>query len=214
MDQKPIFELVIATTNIHKLREFREMFKQEPNIDLLSLRDFPSYSPPEETGSTFEENATLKALTAAKALGRFVLAEDSGLCVPALKGSPGIYSARYAGENATDADNRKKLLQQMINLIDEQRDAYYECCIVLAKPDGVKKVCTGVCEGTIALDEKGGNGFGYDPLFIKHGYHKSFAELGDTVKNRVSHRRKAFDKLINTIESLLNETKQTSDLSH
>lgn len=199
----PPMELVIASTNIHKIQEFRSMLKPLSYIDLLSLSDFPEYVPPEETGKTFEENATLKALHAAKTLNRWVIADDSGLTVPALGGHPGVYSARYAGTNATDLENRKKLLSNMAHLMDDDRNAYYECCIVLASSNGIKKIATGTCEGAISLQEKGGGGFGYDPIFIKHGYHKSFAELGDLLKNRISHRRKALDKLLNALESLL-----------
>ena len=195
-------ELVIASTNIHKVRELREMFKVFPFIDLFSLRDFPSYFPPDEKGITFEENAILKAETAAKVLRKWVLAEDSGLTVPALNGAPGVYSARYAGEKATDQDNRKKLIKEMAHLEDEERSAQFECWMALASPEGLKKTFKGICEGFIGSHEQGGNGFGYDPLFIKHGYHKSFAELGEDIKNKVSHRRKAFDKMINTFESL------------
>lgn len=198
----PTFEIVLASTNMHKIREFRSILKAFPNIDVLSLSDFPSYIPPEETGKTFEENATLKALHAAKFLKRWVLADDSGLVVPALEGKPGVMSARYAGEKASDLENRKKLLSEMNHLLDDDRNAYYECCIALASADGLKKVVKGTCEGTIAMAEKGASGFGYDSIFIKHGYHKSFAELGDIVKNKVSHRRKALDKMLNTIESI------------
>lgn len=202
VSQVPIFELVIASTNMHKIREFRSMLKSVSNIDILSLSDFPNYVPPEETGSTFEENAILKATHAAKSLRRYVLADDSGLTVPALNGSPGIYSARYAGNQASDFENRKKLLAEMAHLMDEDRNAYYECCIALASPEGVKKTVKGTCEGIISPHDKGGSGFGYDPIFIKHGYNKSFAELGDLVKNKVSHRRKALDKILNTLESI------------
>lgn len=201
--QDHILEIVIASTNIHKIREFKTMLKSFPNIDVLSLADFPHYIPPEETEQTFEGNAVLKAVHAAKTLNRWVLADDSGLTVPALNGAPGVYSARYAGNQATDLENRKKLLSEMAHLMDEDRNAYYECVIALASPEGLKKTARGTCEGTISLQDKGGGGFGYDPLFIKHGYHKSFAELGDLVKNRVSHRRKALDKLQNTLESIL-----------
>ncbi len=196
------FELVLATTNFHKIREFRSLFKKL-SIDLLSLSDFPNYAPPEETGSSFEENALLKALTAAKALNQWVLAEDSGLVVPAINNAPGIYSARYAGENATDLENRKKLLSAMSHLTKEdERYAFYECCIVIASPDGVQKVAKGTCEGTILSEEKGSAGFGYDSLFLKHDYRKSFAEIDETIKNRISHRRKAFDKILPFIEQL------------
>ncbi len=179
------------------------MFKKFPHIDLLSLCDFTDYVPPEETGSSFEENAILKAASAAKKLNRWVLAEDSGLVVPALDNAPGIFSARYAGKDATDLENRKKLLSEMAHLTKEdQRYAFYECCIVIASPDGVKKVAKGTCEGTILPEEKGRGGFGYDPLFVKHDYRKSFAEMDESVKNRISHRRKAFDKILAFIEQL------------
>jgi XTP/dITP diphosphohydrolase len=195
--------LVLASSNIHKIREFKAMLKPFAVLDVLSLVDFPNYIPPEETGSTFEENATLKAAHAATTLKHWVLADDSGLVVPALGGAPGVYSARFAGKDATDADNRKKLLDVMQHLLDDDRSAYYECQIVLASPQGVKKVTRGLCEGTVLTQEKGGGGFGYDPLFVKLEYNKSFAELEESVKNRVSHRRKAFDKLIPSLESLV-----------
>lgn len=199
MDVK--IELVIASTNIHKVREFKAMLKDVNRFDILSLRDFPQYIPPEETGKTFEENATLKALQAANELKRWVIADDSGLVVPALNGAPGIYSARYAGNDATDIDNRKKLLEEMEPLKDDARQAFYECCIVIASPNGVQKCVTGKCEGTILTQERGGDGFGYDPLFIKHGYNKTFAELPESVKNRISHRRKALDKALLSLVS-------------
>lgn len=195
-------QLVIASQNVHKVREFRTMLKHLPQLDLLSLRDFPEYEPLPETGSFFEEIAIAKAVHAANALQLCVLAEDSGLVVPALGGEPGIRSARYAGENATDLDNRKKLLEEMRHLLDDDRCAYYECWIALASPEGLQKCVRGTCEGKIALAEKGSNGFGYDSLFIKHEYNKTFAELEESVKNRVSHRRKALDKLLPSLESL------------
>ncbi len=195
-------QLVIASQNVHKVREFRTMLKNLPQLDLLSLRDFPDYLPLPETGSSFEEIAIAKAVHAAQTLQQWVLAEDSGLIVPALAGAPGIFSARYAGENATDLDNRKKLLEEMRHLLDDDRCAYYECCIAIASPEGLEKCVRGTCEGKIALAEKGNNGFGYDSLFIKHEYNKTFAELEESIKNRVSHRRKALDKLLPTLESL------------
>jgi XTP/dITP diphosphohydrolase len=144
----------------------------------------------------------LKAVHAANTLQRWVIADDSGLVVSALNGAPGVYSARYAGKDATDLDNRKKLLEQMQHILEEDRNAYYECCIVLASPSGLSKVTRGSCEGTIISSERGGSGFGYDPLFIKHGYNKTFAELEEATKNRVSHRRKALDKMFSFLETL------------
>ena len=196
-------ELVIASTNVHKIRELKSILKSLAGFDLLSLRDFPNYIPPEETGSTFEENAVLKAVHAAKTLNRWALADDSGLVVPALRGSPGIFSARYAGNDASDLDNRKKLLSEMAYLLEDDRHAYFECCLALASPAGLKKAARGTCEGRILMQEKGGSGFGYDSLFIKYGYNKTFGELEESVKNRISHRRRALDKLMSTFDSLL-----------
>jgi XTP/dITP diphosphohydrolase len=198
------FTLVVASTSVHKVREFRAMLKAVPLLDVLSLIDFPGYTAPAEVGMTFEENALLKAEHAAVELQHWVLADDSGLVVPAIGGKPGIYSARFAGNSATDADNRKKLLDTMHHLLDDDRAAYYECCLALASPGGaIRKVVRGTCEGKILLQERGGGGFGYDPLFVKHEYNKSFAELEESIKNRISHRRKAFDKLLPAIESLI-----------
>jgi XTP/dITP diphosphohydrolase len=199
----PHLELVIASTNVHKVRELRNLLKTLSQFDLLSLCDFPDYVPPEETGKTFEENAILKAEHAAKTLNRWVIADDSGLIVPALGGSPGIFSARYAGKDASDLENRKKLLEEMQHLMDDDRQAFLECSIALASPAGMKKCVKGICEGTLLLKDRGGSGFGYDPLFVKHGYNKSFAELGESIKNRISHRRKAIDKLMISLESIL-----------
>lgn len=196
-------ELVIASTNMHKIREFKAMLKPNGNFDLRSLLDFPEYTPLPETGTTFEENAILKATHAASSLNRWVVADDSGLIVPSLGGQPGVYSARYAGNDATDLDNRKKLLEKMQHLLEEDRHAYFECCIALASPAGLKKCARGICEGSLAMNDKGNSGFGYDPLFVKHGYSKTFAELEETIKNRISHRRKALDKIVPSLESIL-----------
>ncbi len=195
-------ELVIASTNVHKIREFKSMLKSNSRLDLRTFNDFPDYTPPLETGTTFEENAILKATHAAQALNRWVLADDSGLVVPAIAGAPGVYSSSFAGNDATYADNRKKLLETMQHLMDDDRNGYYECCLVLASPSGVKKCVHGICEGTLLPHEKGGGGFGYDPLFVKHGYNKTFAELEETLKNRISHRRKALDKILLALESI------------
>lgn len=196
-------EIVIASTNVHKIREYRSLLKTLKNhLDVLSMLDFPSYIPPEETGETFEENVSLKAIHAAKALNKWVLADDSGLVVPALQGRPGVHSARYAGGHATDRENCKKLLLEMKGLQESGRFAYFECWIALASPEGLEKIEKGICEGIILEEEKGSSGFGYDTIFRKHEYSKTFAELDESIKNRVSHRRKAFDKLLLPLESL------------
>ncbi len=200
---RQLVQLVIASKNIHKIRECKAILKVLFHVDILTLMDFPNYVPPEETGSTFEENASLKAVHAAKKLNTWVIADDSGIVVPALNGAPGVFSARYAGKDASDADNRKKLLQEMNYLRDDDRYAYFECAIALASPDGLRKCVKGTCEGTLTSQEKGGSGFGYDPLFVKHEYRKTFAELEESVKNRISHRRKALDKILLSLEALV-----------
>ncbi len=196
-------QIVIASHNVHKLREFRAILKPLAGLDVLSLIDFPDYRLPPETGATFEENATLKAVDAARHLGKWVIADDSGLVVPSLQGAPGVFSARYAGPDATDAENRKKLLLDMQHLSEPLRQAYFECWIALASPQGLKKIVRGICEGMILDRERGSQGFGYDPIFIKHEYGKTFAEMDESTKNRVSHRRKAFDRILPTLETLL-----------
>jgi XTP/dITP diphosphohydrolase len=194
-------QLIIASRNVHKIREFRSMLKSFKHLDLLSLIDFPNYIPPQETGASFEENAILKAEHAAKTLNCWVIADDSGLVVPALQGAPGIYSRRYAGEHATDKDNRVKLLQEMRSIAPPFRQGVFECWIALASPEGLKKCVKGVVEGMITDEDRGSLGFGYDSIFIKYEYGKTFAELEEETKNRISHRRKALDKLIPTLES-------------
>ena len=125
------------------------------------------------------------------------------MVVPALGGFPGVTSHRYAGENATDKENRAKLLAAMKGMEGEARQAYFECCLALASPEGLERTAKGVVEGLITEKEKGGNGFGYDPIFIKREYGKTFAELVEETKNRISHRRCALDKLFPHLEMLL-----------
>ena len=204
-EKKPV-QLVIATGNIHKVREYKTLLQEFTNLDILSLRDFPAYQIPEETGTSFKENAILKAQKAALELNLWVLADDSGLVVPALNGGPGLFSARYAGEKASDADNRKKLLVSMKHLKETARTAYFECCIAIASPKELKKCVCASVEGSISTVEKGGGGFGYDPLFVKTDYNKTFAELEESLKNKISHRRKALDKTMSYLQGLSLET--------
>lgn len=195
-------EVLLASHNLHKMREFKDMFKSLAHIELISLHQFHYYTLPQETGHTFRENAILKAEHAAKQLNTWVLSDDSGLVVPALQGKPGVGSKRYAGLHATDFENRQKLLKAMENLHGQARVAYFECCLAIANPSGVKKCVEGICEGFIINESRGRYGFGYDSLFIKNDYEKTFAELDDTIKNRISHRRKAFERLLNFLETL------------
>ncbi len=196
-------EIVIASKNLHKIREIRAILKPQYPFDFLSLLDFPDYQPPEETGATFEENAFIKATHAAEALKRWVIADDSGLVVPALGDAPGIKSARYAGEHATDKENRKKLIKALDPLQESERTGYYVCALALASPDGIQMQVKGLCEGSLLLTPRGSQGFGYDPLFLKYDYNKTFAEINEETKNKISHRRKALDKIAPTLETLL-----------
>lgn len=195
-------EVVLATKNVHKIREFRGILQDLPNVDLTSLLNYPHYQQPEETEDSFAKNALLKARDAAKALNKLVIADDSGLVVPALNGKPGVRSRRYAGEDATDRENRELLLQQMKELKEGHRAAYYECALALVTPEGEEKTVIGRCEGQIIDRERGNNGFGYDSLFVKNEYDKTFAELDEPTKNRISHRRRAIDQFLRILESI------------
>lgn len=196
-------EIILASTNFHKIRELRDMFKSIPHLELLTLHQFPDYKPPEETGNTVRENAILKAEHAASHLNMWALADDSGLIITALNGLPGVHSARYAGSTATDKERCDQLLHEMAPYLSpEERTAHCECCLALASPAGVQKCVEGVCEGYIAIELRGRNGSGFDPIFIKNDYEKTFGELDDTIRNRISHRRKAFERLVAYLENL------------
>jgi XTP/dITP diphosphohydrolase len=195
-------DIVIASRNLHKIRELRELLKPFKRIDVFSLLNFNDYAASSESGFSFQENATLKAAHVATALQKMVIADDSGLVVPALGGAPGISSSHYAGDQATDGENRQKLLHAMKGLTGLDRAAYYECSLAIADPAKLIKCSTGICEGLILTEERGRNGFSYDSLFIKNDYDKTFGEIEETTKIRISHRRKAFEKLLTTLETL------------
>ena len=148
----------------------------------------------EETGTTFEENAILKAKAICELTGMPAIADDSGLCVAALNGAPGVYSARYAGENATDADKIQKLLNELVKTGSSDRSAYFECVICCYFPNGETLLAHGRCDGTIGYAPRGTNGFGYDPIFFVEG-NKTFAELSDMQKDVISHRGRALKEL-------------------
>lgn len=195
-------DLVVATRNKGKLEEIREFLKELP-VRLLSLNDVGFHQEIAEDGATFKENAVKKAATVAKATGKLTIADDSGLEVDALQRQPGVFSARFAGPKATDHENNLKLLQLMKNIPEPRRTATFRCVIALASPDGVIGAVEGSCDGAIGLAEVGSNGFGYDPLFIRSEYNKTFAQLDCSVKNRVSHRAKALEKLSLLLENYL-----------
>lgn len=180
-------DLLLATRNSHKTREFRELLGDR--FELKDLRENPEIVMPKETGSTFQENAILKAVTISKHVDGLVIADDSGLEVDALNGAPGIYSARYAGENATDTSNVDKLLRVLENV--RQRSARFRCVIALARAGKVLHTFEGVAEGAIINIPRGKRGFGYDPVFQPTGFEQTFAEMAPELKNRISHRAKA-----------------------
>lgn len=188
-------EMVIATKNKGKVKEFEALFERY-GIKITSLLDINEPIPDiEETGTTFKENARLKAEGIAKVLNVPVVADDSGLAVDALEGRPGVYSARYAGEPTDDMKNYEKLLDELKDVPDTERTARFICVLALAIPGKETIFTEGTCEGTIAHEPKGTNGFGYDPVFIPEGYDCTMAQLEQSEKNRISHRYHALLQL-------------------
>jgi XTP/dITP diphosphohydrolase len=183
--------LIVGTRNRKKLAELLDLLGDLP-IEVVDLSPYPDAPEIDETGTTFEANARLKATGLAKALRGWVLAEDSGLVVPALGGDPGIRSARYAGAHGDDAANNAKLLAALAGKPPADRAAYYVCVAALADPAGhVHAVTEGRCHGTIVEEPRGTGGFGYDPLFLVPEYHRTFGELSPRVKQALSHRARA-----------------------
>jgi XTP/dITP diphosphohydrolase len=197
-------ELLVATRNGGKVREIQDLLKAY-GIKVTSLWDYPDMPEIVEDGKTFEANAAKKALIIAKHTGRIVMGEDSGLEVKALKYRPGIYSARYSGEDATDEENNKKLLEELKNVPRSKRQARYRSFIALANPQGVIGVVDGKCNGLIAMAPKGDNGFGYDPLFIIPSYNKTFGQLDPAIKAKISHRARALWKFKKAFGSYLDQ---------
>ncbi|MGI8819727.1 MAG: RdgB/HAM1 family non-canonical purine NTP pyrophosphatase [Chthoniobacterales bacterium] len=196
--------LLLATRNAHKTREFAAILG--PGFEVTDLAAFPDQPPVDETGSTFEENATLKALASSRLLpGRLIVADDSGLEVDALGGAPGVHSARYAGENATDANNVAKLLAELARRPGFQpgsglqsrspSPARFVCVLALAEQGETIGIFRGAVEGNISEEPRGHDGFGYDPIFQPAGHHRTFAELGQAKKNAISHRARAIAQL-------------------
>lgn len=186
--------IMIATGNMGKAKEFEKMFAKA-GYQIKTMKDFPELPEVQETGQTFEENARLKAETIANILQCPVLADDSGLTVDALGGMPGIYSARFAGEQKSDASNNAKLLHELTDVADENRTAQFHCTLVFAAPQKESLVVEGIWNGHIARIPRGENGFGYDSLFIVDGLEKTSAELTPEEKNEISHRGQAMKKL-------------------
>ncbi len=187
-------EWLIATTNPGKLVEIRHAL-EGLGLTFLSLNDLPAAPPVVEDAATFEGNARKKARHYVEQTGKITLADDSGLMVESLDGRPGVHSARYAGENATDEDNRQKLLKEMADIPEGRRGASFVCCLVVRTPEGRELVVEERCEGRITFTPRGANGFGYDPLFLYPPLNKTTAELSLDEKNRISHRGKALLRL-------------------
>jgi XTP/dITP diphosphohydrolase len=192
--------LVLATTNQNKVREFKQFVSAFP-VEIKSLSDFGPLPGIIEDGSSFDENAYKKAHHYAKVLGLPAIADDSGLVVEALDGAPGVYSARYAGENATDRDNCEKLLKELGS--QQNRRAHFVCVLSIAVPSGPALTYEGSCHGTILTEARGTSGFGYDPLFYYEPLQKTFAELSLEEKNRVSHRGKVLAELSSEFDKVM-----------
>ncbi len=192
--------IVLATTNQGKTKEIKELLKDLP-IEIKNLGDFGPIPEVIEDGETFDDNAYKKAAFTAKVLGYPAMADDSGLCVEALDGAPGVYSARYAGENATDSDNVQKLLEALKN--EENRKAAFQCVISIAVPTGAALTYEGRCEGILTREPAGDNGFGYDPLFFFPEFNKTFAQLSIAEKGDISHRGKALKEISNEMDKII-----------
>jgi len=193
-------EIIVATKNAGKIKELGVLLKTLP-LRLRSLNDFPDTIEPEETGATFIENAVLKAQSYARQTGGWALADDSGLEVEALNNAPGVFSARYAGETATDKERIKKLLEELNGI--QTRTARFVCAMAIANGTGeIKFVAEGVCSGKIALAASGANGFGYDPVFIPRGFSATFGELSSEIKQQISHRAQATLKIIQYLRGI------------
>lgn len=194
-------KLFFATGNQNKVKELAALVSGF-DIDVVSAADYPDFVSPPETGTTFKENARIKAEYACKMTGLPSLADDSGLVVEALNGAPGVYSARYAGENATDEENNEKLLEDMKDIADENRSAYFCAVLCLVLPDGRVFYSEGRVYGTILREPRGENGFGYDPLFYVDEQDVGMAELTLEEKSMISHRAMAFQAMKDQLFSL------------
>lgn len=186
-------DLIVATKNKKKLEEIKEILRGL-NLKISSLADYPGAPRIIENGKTFRENAIKKAVKIAKFTQKLTLGEDSGLCVNALKGKPGVYSARFAGKDKSDQKNNLKLLKLLEGLPVNKRKAHYYCAVALADKDGLAGVREGKRSGFIGFTPKGNFGFGYDPLFVLPKYKKTFAQLGACIKHKMSHRFRALRK--------------------
>lgn len=195
--------VVLATRNQHKVTELRRILASSSlDVDLVGTESFPDLPDVAETGSTFAANALLKARDVAQRTGLVAIADDSGLCVDALNGMPGILSARWAGSHGDDAANLELLLAQLADVPSKRRGAAFYCAAAVATPDGDERVVEGVLEGSLITEPRGSNGFGYDPIFTPLGYALTTAELIPEEKDAISHRGHAFRALVPVLGEL------------
>lgn len=193
-------DIILASRNKKKIRELKKIIEEgiasqeETTINILTPDDFPQCEEVEEDGDTFEANAIKKAVYVSKCSGLTAIADDSGIVVDALDGAPGVYSARYAGEDSDDMANNRKLLDELKDVPDEKRTGRFACCIALSTGDKVVAFM-GHVEGKIGRENRGDNGFGYDPLFFPEGHDRTFAEMTADEKHSMSHRGRALQKL-------------------
>jgi len=198
-------KLLLATRNQHKKRELQELLS-DLEIDILTLDDIEPLPEVKEDGTTFEENAVKKACETAQNSGWLSLADDSGLEVDALQGKPGVHSARFAGEGASDEANNAKLLELLKDVPDSERTARFVCVMALCDPSGSLHTVRGECEGHIIRIPSGAGGFGYDPLFVPRGYDQTYAQLSAWAKNNISHRGAALQKILPVLKNYLTDT--------
>jgi len=192
-------EIILGTRNHGKIAEFRSLLKGM-SLRILSFYDFPNVPAVLEDGKTFQENAERKARVIAKATGKIAISDDSGLEVNYLNGAPGVRSARFVGERASDRENTRRVLRLMDNVAWEERSARFVCVICAADPRG-KTVCAeGTCTGKISFEMRGAHGFGYDPIFVPDGYRMTMAELDPEIKNQISHRANAMQEFREIVE--------------
>lgn len=197
--------LIVSSDNNHKITEIKNILKDLPITVLSKTEAGCGDIEVVEDGGTLEENATKKAVEIAKKANGIVIADDTGLFVDKLNGEPGVYSARYSGENATYISNNQKLLEKLEGVPLEERTAKFKTIIAIVLEDKSVKLLSGECSGRIGFEPKGENGFGYDPLFIVDGYGMTFAELGEDVKNTISHRANALKKLKEELKIFLED---------
>jgi len=193
-----MLEILIATNNLGKVKEIKDILNTQ-EIKILTMKDFPDLPKVEEDGKNYQENAFKKARKISEYTGKICLADDSGLEIDYLKGKPGIYSSRWGN---SDEERINKVLKLLKNVPKNKRNAKFVCAAVLVFPDGKTYMVKEECKGSITFKPKGAHGFGYDPIFLVPEYNKTFAELGDEIKNRISHRGKAMRKMAEIIKEI------------